>query len=270
MTSAVALIPARAGSVRVPGKNIRLLGNRPLIVWTIEAAQQAGLDDVFVSSDSEEIGAIAIEHGAVWIHRPDQYATAESPDIEWVRHALDWLKAREIKPDVLAILRPTSPFRDAETIRAALDWFMTRAAGGVEESLRAMRLATEHPAKIWIGNIVGGGLMTPAYVGSDPGQFGRAAEPNPPYHSRQTNTLPKAYVQTAGMELVWREGVERTGKISGDRVCGWLLEGPAALDINEPLDWERAEAIAAKLASAAEGARTPQTEPKTSSARRNR
>lgn len=258
MTSTVALIPARSGSIRVPNKNVRELGGKPLIVWTIEAAQKAGLDDVFVSSDSEEIGAIAKAHGAVWIQRPDQYAANESPDIEWVNHANAWLKAREIRPDIFAILRPTSPFRDAPCIQEALKAFLLteHERAGRPDSLRCMRLATEHPAKTWFGNPGTLNPMTPAWTGTEPNQR-IAAEASPPMHSRPTQSLPKAYVQTAGMELVWREAVERTGKISGDRVCGWLLEGPAALDINEPLDWERAEAIAAEMVSVAEDARTP-------------
>ena len=241
MTITYALIPARAGSERVPGKNTRLLGGKPLLVWTIDAARAASLDDAFVSSASEEIGAVALEYGATWIPRPAEYATSTSPDIEWVQHALAWLRARELKPDILAILRPTSPFRDGRIIRAALDHFIefSRTSGsGRPDSLRTMRIAREHPAKIWLGRPNGEEPMTPAYqVGSGARRVFTA------YHSRPTQTLPRAYVQTAGMELVWREAIERTGTITGNHIVGWLLEGAAALDINDERDWEEAEAI---------------------------
>lgn len=240
--SVVALIPARAGSQRVLGKNIRELGGRPLFAWTIQAARASGVfDDIYISTDSEEIGQLAAnQYGAVWISRPVLYATAESPDIEWVQHALTWMAARDLKPAIMSILRPTSPFRDAATIRAVMARFLELAEHPAEsrpDSLRCIRLATEHPAKIWSWS----GDLSPmlpywaATITAAPGEYAT------PAHSRPTQTLPPAYVQTAGMELVWREAVERTGTISGERIHGYLLEGPAALDINTAADWDMAE-----------------------------
>lgn len=242
---AIALIPARAGSVRVPGKNMRLLGGKPLLQWTIEAARESGVfDDIAVSTEDPATGLFAVAEDCVWIRRPVAYATAESPDIEWVQHAIDWLKARDIKPDILAILRPTSPFRDADTIRNVMAAF--KDAGDKIDSVRCVRLATEHPAKIWFS--LGAEnerllLMGPAWR-LDLHFYGiRGQSEIQPAHSRPTQTLRKAYVQTAGMEIVWREVVERTGTISGERIHGYLLEGPAALDINAQEDWEMAEKI---------------------------
>ena len=64
-----------------------------------------------------------------------------------------------------------------------------------------------------------------------------------PRHSSQTNTLPVAYLQTGGLEIVWRHVVERLGTISGLRVLGYILEGPMALDINNEADWQEAARI---------------------------
>ena len=88
---AVALIPARAGSVRVPGKNVAPLAGHPLIAYSIAAARASGLfGAVVVSTDSEEIADVARRYGAdVPRLRPAAMAGATSPDIEWVRHALD-------------------------------------------------------------------------------------------------------------------------------------------------------------------------------------
>ena len=86
MPSLVALVPARAGSERVPGKNVRPLGGHPLLAYSIAAAQQSGVADrVVCSTDSEEIAAIARWYGAdVPFLRPAEYATSTSPDIEWI------------------------------------------------------------------------------------------------------------------------------------------------------------------------------------------
>ena len=116
--SAVALIPARAGSQRVKGKNVRSLAGHPLLAYSIAAAHESGVfERIVVSTDSDEIARIARSYGAeVPLLRPSEMAGSTSPDIEWVRHALDNL-GREF--DAFSILRPTSPFRTAATIRRA-------------------------------------------------------------------------------------------------------------------------------------------------------
>ena len=153
MPGAVALVPARAGSTRVPGKNIAPLAGHPLIAYTIAAARDSGLfGAVVVSTDSEEIAAVARRYGAeVPGLRPAAIAGTTSPDIEWVRHALDgtdW--------EVFSLLRPTSPFRTAATIRRA--WAQFEALGDRVDSLRAVELVKQHPGKMWL---VEGDLMRP-------------------------------------------------------------------------------------------------------------
>jgi CMP-N,N'-diacetyllegionaminic acid synthase len=86
--SAVALIPARGGSERIPGKNVRELAGHPLIAYSIATAHQCdAFDRVIVSTDSEEIAAVATAYGAeAPALRPPEMASSTSPDIEWVRH----------------------------------------------------------------------------------------------------------------------------------------------------------------------------------------
>src|ERR1700750_2291048 len=109
MPSAVALVPARGGSVRVPGKNVALLAGHPLIAYTIAAALESEIfTDVVVSTDSPEIATISERYGARGVERPAELATEISPDVEWVVHAMNGHDE-----DAFALLRPTSPFRTA-------------------------------------------------------------------------------------------------------------------------------------------------------------
>src|SRR3954467_15645707 len=94
MPSAVALIPARQGSKRVPGKNVRMLNGHPALAYTIAPAIESGVfDTVMVSTDSEEIAEIARHYGAeVPFLRPSAFASDTSPDIEWLEHMLGELR----------------------------------------------------------------------------------------------------------------------------------------------------------------------------------
>jgi CMP-N,N'-diacetyllegionaminic acid synthase len=224
--SAVALVPARAGSQRVPGKNVAPLAGHPLIAYTVAAARESGLfDAVIVSTDSEAIADVARRYGAeVPRLRPVEMAGATSPDIEWVRHALegaDW--------EVFSLLRPTSPFRTAATIRRAWDRF---TAVPDADSLRAVRPVREHPGKMWR---VTGELMEP-FVPQTPGEV--------PTHSRQTAALEQLYVQDSSLEIAWTR-IVADGEIAGRRVVPFFCEGVEGLSIDYPDDLERAEALAA-------------------------
>lgn len=218
----VALIPARAGSKRVPGKNTKLLGGKPLLQWTIEAAKASGVfAEIVVSTDDDKTGELAQSLGVRWCPRPDHLATDDSPDIEWVRHALVLTTH-----DAFAILRPTSPFRTAETIRRAYHEFVTTPC----DSLRAVRPVREHPMKMW--KLTGDGYMVPVY--HDPW------DRTPPYHSRPTQTLPEYYIQTASLEMAWTRVVTNEHSISGSQVIPFLSDD---LDINTPADWAEAERL---------------------------
>ena len=119
MPSAVALIPARSGSERVPQKNIRPLAGHPLIAYAIATAQQAGVfQRVVCSTDSEEIAEIARWYGAeVPFLRPSEYATATSPDIEWITYTLEQLGEHY---DLFGIVRATNPFRGPDAFTRGL------------------------------------------------------------------------------------------------------------------------------------------------------
>src|SRR5690349_8046730 len=122
MSDVLAVIPARGGSKSIPRKNLAALAGKPLIVWTIEAASASQcLTRVVVSTDDPEITAVAAAAGAeVPFVRPAELAQDETPAIEPILHAVDWLDQHEgYRPDFVMILQPTSPLRQAEDIDAA-------------------------------------------------------------------------------------------------------------------------------------------------------
>ena len=125
----LALIPARGGSKRLPGKNIKLLGDKPLINWTIDAAQGIPeICEILVSTDTPEIALVAKEAGAnvPWL-RPDILSTDQATSVVVALHALDWYEAECGKVDGLLLLQPTSPFRTQATIKRGIELFKNQS-----------------------------------------------------------------------------------------------------------------------------------------------
>jgi CMP-N,N'-diacetyllegionaminic acid synthase len=233
MPSAVALIPARQGSKRVPGKNIRLLNGHPMLAYTIAPAVESGVfDAVIVSTDSDETAAIARHYGAeVPFLRPAAFATDTSPDIDWVDYTLRELGTRGRKWDVFSLLRPTSPFRTADTIRRAWQLFASEPR---VDSLRAVELCGQHPGKMWV---IEGRRMRPLLDQPEPR--------TQPWHSTPYQALPRVYVQNASLEIAWTRVVLETRTIAGDVLMPFITEGYEGFDINDPHDWMIAERLLA-------------------------
>jgi CMP-N-acetylneuraminic acid synthetase len=224
----VALIPARAGSKRVPDKNIRPLGDHPVMAYTIGAALQSGIfSDVIISTDSDKYAEVAIHYGAeAPFLRPAELAGDVSPDIEWLGYTLTQLREAGREYDCFSILRPTSPFRLPETIRRAWDAF--QAEKGVD-SLRAVEKCQQHPGKMWV---IHGNRMTPLLP------LGPAEQP---WHSSQYQSLPEVYVQNASLEIAWSKVVFEDHTIAGSVVMPFLTQDYEGFDVNTPYDWDLAE-----------------------------
>jgi len=114
------LIPARGGSKGVPGKNIKIIHGKPLIVWSIERGLESKLiDKLVVSTDSEEIARIAKEAGAEVLMRPAELATDTASTQDVMVHALQHYPA-----DTLVLLQPTSPYRSEGLIDGCIEDFL--------------------------------------------------------------------------------------------------------------------------------------------------
>ena len=127
------IIPARGGSKRVPGKNIKLLHDKPLIAWTIEAALNCHhLNRVIVSTDDNNIAKIAIEYGAeVPFIRPALLAQDNSTTVDMVKHALKFYSSNQETFDYVVLLQPTSPLRNSEHITEAIELLLKKKADAI-------------------------------------------------------------------------------------------------------------------------------------------
>lgn len=232
MTRAVAFIPARAGSKRVPDKNIRVLAGHPMLAYSVCAAVDSGVfDTVICATDSERYADVARHYGAeVPFLRSAEISGDKSPDIEWVRWMLDMLKERGREFNAFSILRPTSPFRQAETIRRAWSLFL---ADGAADSLRAVEKCRQHPGKMWV---VRGKRMLPLMPFSNG---------DTPWHSSQYAALPEIYAQDASLEIAWTRVPLEQNSIAGEAVIPFISQGMEGFDINEPDDWWMAERLIA-------------------------
>lgn len=230
---AVALIPARSGSKRVPNKNIRPLAGHPMLAYTVRAAIDSGVFDAVVcATDSEAYADIARYYGAeAPFLRPEAMSGDKSPDIEWVIWMLTALKERGRTYEIFSILRPTSPFRRPETIRRAWKSFIDESGA---DSLRAVEKCKQHPGKMWV---IRGQRMLPVLPFTNAGA---------PWHSSQYAALPEIYVQDASLEIAWSRVPLESGSIAGEVVVPFVSEGLEGFDINDPEDWWLAEYLLAK------------------------
>jgi N-acylneuraminate cytidylyltransferase len=201
-----------------------------MLAYTVAAALDSRVfDTVIVSTDSEEIAAVARHYGAeVPFLRPAAFAGDTSPDIEWLEHVLHELKRNGRAWDCFSLLRPTSPFRTAATIERAWSLFTTQL--GVD-SLRAVEKCTQHPGKMWV---VQGNRMFPLLP------FGTLGQP---WHSTPYQALPEIFVQNASLEIAWTRVIFDRRTIAGDVLVPFMTEGYEGFDINDAFDWIVAEQL---------------------------
>ena len=212
---------------------MKLLGSQPVLRYTIEAARLSGVfSQIVVCSDDEAIFRYVCCSAPAWgdvsyIDRapvPDHQA-----DIVWVKECLAKLPERV---EAFAILRPTSPFRTADTIRRAFKKFTL--PDQTADSVRAVEPVRQHPGKMWALDM---GRITPLL------DYKRAD--GVPWHSCPTQSLPTFYVQNSSLEMAWTSNVETWGTIHGRKIAPFFCEGYEGFSVDYPDDWARAEQLVA-------------------------
>lgn len=219
----LALIPARGGSKGVPGKNIKELGGRPLIAYTIVAALGSRyVDDVVVTTDDERIAKVAKDFGArVPFMRPAEFALDSSATIECVVHARDELLRQGERYDCLVLLQPTSPLRDSDDIDEAIEVFVGHGCEGVV----SVSPAEQNP--ILIRSKDAWGRLSPLLNTSS---------------TVRRQDMPEYYCVNGSIYVNRIDDLSLDTSLN-DNPIGYVMRGACAIDIDTIEDFKEAERI---------------------------
>ncbi|MCR5323399.1 MAG: acylneuraminate cytidylyltransferase family protein [Lachnospiraceae bacterium] len=233
----LALIPARSGSKSVPDKNIRMIGGKPMLAWSIGHALGAGhITRVIVSTDSEEYADIARKYGAeVPFIRPAEYATDTALDIDVFKHALEWLNVNEgYRPDIIVQLRPTYPKRKVDDIQNMIEMLIDHPEA---DSVRSVAPATEIPFKMWVCELDHGNTFDSANIPI--GRILPVVKDLPECYNMPRQELPTAYYQNACIDVMRYDTVMKKNSMTGDVILGYLMQENLDIDTEEELERAR-------------------------------
>ncbi len=226
MADIVAVIPARSGSKGVVDKNIKILAGRPLLAYSIAAAQLAiNIQRTIVSTDSEHYASIAREYGAeVPFLRPVEISGDASSDYEFIKHALDWMKENEgYQPEYLVHLRPTTPLREPSYIDTAIEQMKHDDGATALRSVHEMSESTYKTFEIEIG------FLKCVCTGSwDIEAVGRARQ-----------EYKKTYEGNGYVDIIKSSYVLKNCQIHGDRVIAYVT--PRIFEADTPEDFDYLE-----------------------------
>ncbi len=219
----LALVPARSGSKAVKDKNIHPVAGHPLLGWSIAAARRSTLvDRVLLSTDSPAYAAVGEAYGAeVPFLRPEALAVDDAIDYGYVEHALDWLAERGEEPDLIVLLRPTSPLRQPEVIDEAVETF--HAAEGAT-ALRSLHEMSETAYKSFE---ITDGLLRP--VGSPGGTVDDANAPR--------QHFPPTFEANGYADVLSTDFIRSTGLLYGDRVVPYMTDPVLEIDTRSDLEY---------------------------------
>ncbi len=222
----LAVIPARGGSKRLPNKNILLLGGKPLIAWTIEAARKSKyIDEVFVSTDSSEIKSTAEQYGVkVPFLRPEELAQDDTPTIDVIKHIIDYYKKNQRKFDYIVLLQPTSPLRTFLDIDNAIELLEKKKADGIIS-------VTEAP-------------HSPLWMNTLPDDLSMVKFLNPALINKRSQDLPKYYMLNGAIYIgkVQKVLKENTFFLSRN-IYAYLMPRERSVDIDNKIDFKLAEIL---------------------------
>jgi N-acylneuraminate cytidylyltransferase len=225
------IIPARGGSKGIPGKNIKMLGGRPLLEYAARAARSAGIfSHLILTTDSEEIAQTGRTCGIeVPFLRPPELARDETPMLPVLQHAVQWARNRGWAPDAITILQPTAPFREAADLRAAFELLKSRPE---YDSVVSVATVPEHYSPYFLMKIEGERLLP--------------FMPDGLKITRRQDT-PKAYSRTGDFYFTRVETLMRENSIYGTNCLPFVVTHQHRVNLDTLEDWREAEQIAARL-----------------------
>jgi CMP-N-acetylneuraminic acid synthetase len=222
--SYLAIIPARKGSKRLPGKNLLNISGKPLIAWTIEAARQSGVfDRIMVSTDDNEIARVAEKYGAeVPCLRPPELSGDEATTADVIEYCLKKMNV----PDQdyfshLACLQPTSPLRSADDIRLAVEMLEGKNADAVISVCR-----NEH---------------SPLWSNTLPPDFNMSNFLEKNIQKTPSQKLPDYYRLNGAIYLCdVKRFLEEKSLFLPDNIYAYIMSRKSSIDIDDDIDFELA------------------------------
>jgi len=221
----LAVIPARGGSKGIPRKNIKKLSGKPLIAWTIEAALKApSINRVIVSTDDEEIAAVAEQFGAeVPFKRPIAIARDDTPGLDPVLHAIE----NSPDSDWVLLLQPTSPLRSVDDIEGIIKLCQEKGA------LSAVSVAEVGKHPFWMYQRSSDMRLQPLI-------------PNRGEITRRQD-LPSVYVLNGALYLARPDWLIENQGFIGPETLGYVMPVERSVDLDTPLDWLWVEYLIERL-----------------------
>lgn len=217
--SFLAIIPARGGSKSVPKKNIKSLGNKPLISYTFkEASRVKELDLVLVSTDDNEIAAVAKKEKVRVINRPENLSGDDASTESALIHAINFLEIEGKFFDYVVVLEPTSPFRKSSTIEKCIKLI---------SELNADSLLTLKKTYSNIGNLKS--------------NYYRPLRTNQP---RRRQDREPFYIESSTVYVAKIDFLKNTKSLVSDNWAAYVLDSEEeSIDINSQLDFYLAESV---------------------------
>lgn len=219
----LAIITARGGSKRLPNKNIKIFLGKPLIAWTIKhAVASRYIDKVIVSTDSKKIASISKRYGAdVPFLRSKELATDNASSISVVLHAVEWLKNKGEKYDLLLLLQPTSPLRKTEDVNKAIELLFLKKA----QAVISVCEVDHHP--YWSNKLPKNGCMNNFIT--------KAAT------DKNSWKLAKFYRLNGAIFLAYCDYLKKQKSFLGRKTYAYIMPKERSVDIDSELDFRFAE-----------------------------
>lgn len=219
------VITARGGSKGLPGKNVKMLGDKPLIAYTIEVAKKSKLiTDLIVSTDDKKIAEVCRECGAeVPFIRPAELATDTAGHLEVMQHAIRFMEDKNgIVYDYAVIFQPTSPFRIVDDIDGTIEKIIKHNA---ESAFSMYEIEpSQHPIKI---KKLEGDTVLPYCLEEKIGT--------------RRQDFPPAYKRSSAVYVIKRDLLMKESRLFGDFIVGHIVPKDRSIDIDTPYDWFLAE-----------------------------
>lgn len=234
----LAIIPARGGSKKVPGKNIRPLSGKPMIAYSVEEALRSRyITRTIVTTDDDAIAAAGRAAGAeIPFKRPAELGGDHVTDLPVFQHALQWLADEEnYRPEIVVHLRPTAPLRTAEHIDRGIAMLLESDA----DAVRSVTAVTQHPYKMWRFDGTRILPFMPHLTMADE-QFNQPRQ-----------LLPPAFIQNGSVDVVRARVIMERGSMTGEVVLGMEMDGLDSVNVDHEEDFLLAEFLMSKRAQKA-------------------